>query len=161
MHSEPTTEHQWLHQLVGDWKFEAEFCMAPDQPPMKHTGSEIVRSLGGLWTIGEGMGEMPDGTTHTSIMTLGFDPKKGRFIGSFVASMMTYLWPYEGSLNTERNLLTLDSHGPAFSGDGSIVQYQDIIEIVDDHHRILSSQVQGSDGKWTKFMTTHYFRKSN
>ncbi|TXT39001.1 MAG: ribulose kinase [Planctomycetota bacterium] len=61
MHAEPQKEHQWLQRLVGEWTFEAECSMGPDQPPMKSTGSEVVRSLGGLWTIGEGQGEMPDG----------------------------------------------------------------------------------------------------
>ena len=48
--SEPQKEHQWLHKLVGKWTFEGECSMGPDQPPMKNTGKETVRSLGGLWT---------------------------------------------------------------------------------------------------------------
>lgn len=135
--------------------------MAPDQPSSKSIGSEIVHSMGGLWTIGEGIGEGPDGTTHTSIMTLGFDPVKNCFVGTYVSSMMTHLWPYNGSLNQERTILTLDSEGPAFSKPDAMAKYQDRIEIVDDHHRILTSQIQGEDGQWTKFMTAHYFRKTN
>ena len=56
---EPQKEHQWLQQLVGKWTSETECSMGPDQPAMKTNGKETVRSLGGLWTIGEG--EMASG----------------------------------------------------------------------------------------------------
>ena len=34
MTAEPTKEHQWLQQLVGEWTAEMECVMGPDQPPM-------------------------------------------------------------------------------------------------------------------------------
>jgi hypothetical protein len=61
-------------------------------------------------------------------MTLGYDPQTQRFVGSFVASMMTHLWPYNGTLNAEGTVLTLDAEGPSFAGDGATAKYQDIIE---------------------------------
>jgi hypothetical protein len=149
-------EHLWLSRLVGDWNFEAECLMGPDQPPVKTTGSQTVRMLGNLWMIGEGEGECPDGTMAKSIITLGYDPEKQRFVGTFVASMMTHLWPYDGTL--QGDVLTLDSEGPSFSGDGRS-KYQDIVEIVDDDHWILRSRMPGEDGKWIEFMTGHYRRK--
>ena len=155
---EPQKEHQWLQRLVGEWTFEAECSSGPDQPPMKNTGREVVRSLGGLWTIGEGEGEMPSGGTCRSIMTLGYDPQTGRFVGTFIASVMTHLWPYNGSLDAAGKVLTLDSEGPSFAGDGKMAKYQDIIEFVSDDHRILSSQFLGEDGQWVPFMKAHYRR---
>src|SRR6185295_16595790 len=88
MHTpEPQQEHKWLQRLVGEWTYEHEASMGPDQPPMKGTGTESVRSIGGLWTVGEG--EMPDGSPATTIMTLGYDPQSKRFVGTFIGSMMT------------------------------------------------------------------------
>jgi hypothetical protein len=156
MKADVAKEHLWLQRLVGDWSFEADCIMGPDQQPAKTTGSQTVRMLGGLWMIGEGEGDCPDGTKAKSIITLGYDPQKQRFIGTFIASMMTHLWPYEGTL--EGNVLTLDSEGPSFSGDGAIVKYQDIVEFVDDDHWILRSRIPGEDGKWVEFMTAHYRR---
>lgn len=156
---QPTKQHQWLHRLVGDWSFEGECNMGPDQPAIKNTGSETVRSLGGLWTIGEGVGAMPGGGECTSIMTLGYDPRTERFVGTFIASVMTHLWPYNGTLDAAGNKLTLDSEGPSFADDGTMAKYQDIIEFVNDDHRILSSQFMGPDGKWVPFMKAHYRRK--
>jgi Protein of unknown function (DUF1579) len=151
-------QHQWLDRLIGEWIYESECNMGPDQPPSKSKGFEVVRSLGGLWTIGEGEGEMPDGNTGKTIMTLGYDPQSDRYIGTFVASMMTHLWIYNGSLDATQKVLTLDTEGPNFS-ESAMTKYQDIIEFVSDDHRILRSQILGDDGNWNHFMTAHYRRK--
>ena len=155
---EPQKEHQWLQKLVGEWTFESECVMGPDQPPMKSSGSESVRSLGGLWTLGEGQGEMPGGGIGTTLMTLGYDPARKRFVGTFIGSMMTHLWVYDGALDPDGKVLTLDAEGPSFTGDGKLVKYQDIIEFKSDDHRVLSSQMLGDDGKWLRFMTANYRR---
>jgi hypothetical protein len=159
MHAEVQQEHKWLQRLVGEWTYEHECSMGPDQPPMKASGTESVRSIGGLWTMGEGHGEMPDGGPATTIMTLGFDPQSTRFVGTFIGSMMTHLWIYNGTLDASGKVLTLDTQGPDFSGGPGLIDYQDIIEFVDDNHRTLSSQLRGPDGQWQKFMTAHYWRK--
>lgn len=157
---EPQKEHHWLRRLVGEWTFESECSMGPDQPPMKNQGQETVRSLGGLWTIGEAVGEIPEGGTCETVMTLGYDPKIDRFVGTFVASIMTHLWLYNGVLDTAGNVLTLDTEGPGFADDGTMAKYQDIIEFLDDDHRILSSRILGDDGQWHPFMKAHYRRMS-
>ena len=156
----PQAEHHWLHRLIGEWTAEMRCNMGPDQPPMVSTGREIVRSLGGLWTIGEGTGEVPGsgGAMSYSIMTLGYDPASKQFVGSFIASVMTHLWVYHGTLDATSRVLTLDTEGPGFTGEGPLVKYQDIIEFVTDDHRTLSSQTLGPDGKWVRFMEAHYHR---
>jgi len=157
--AEPQKEHEWLQKLVGEWTYESEAMMGPDQPPLKSGGTESVRPLGGLWTVGEAQGEMPGGGPATSLMTVGFDPQKGRFVGSWIGSMMTNLWVYDGELDAAGRVLSLYSEGPAMSGDG-MAKYRDAIEIVSDDHRVMTAAVQGEDGSWSQFMTTHYRRKT-
>lgn len=157
MHEQPAAEHQWLQKLVGNWTTETECVMGPDQPPMKSTGREVVRSLGGLWIVGEMTGFGPNDTDHVSLITLGYDPRRKHFVGTFVTSVMTYLWPYDGTLDAAGRKLTLNSEGPSFSSEG-LARYQDIIEILDDNHYTLTSQVQGTDGAWQQFMTIHFHR---
>lgn len=159
MKAEAQKEHEWLQKLVGEWTCEMDCSMGPDQPRQKLSGSESVRSIGGLWVQTEGRGEMADGSPSTTVMTLGYDPQKQRFVGTFIASMMTYLWLYEGRLDASGRVLTLDSEGPSFVGDGSMAKYQDIIEWRSDDHRLLISQVPGPDGRWQEFMTAHYRRR--
>jgi hypothetical protein len=159
MQSEPQKEHQWLQKLVGEWTSEAEMTMKPGEPPVKSQGTESVRSLDGLWILAEGKGDMPGGGTATMILTLGYDPQKKRYIGTWVGSMMSHMWVYNGTLDAAGNVLTLDTEGPSMAGDGKMAKYQDVIEFKSDDHRILASLVLGDDGKWQRFMTAHYRRK--
>jgi len=158
MFAKPQKEHEWLQQFVGDWVSEMDCSMGPDQPRQKSKGKESVRSLGGLWMLGEGQGEMPDGSIGLTLITLGFDPAKGRFVGSFVGSMMTHQWLYDGSLDESGKILTLDSAGPSMTGDGAIMPYRDVVTIVSPDHRTLASYTPDGNGGWTEFMTAHYRR---
>src|SRR5690349_22514050 len=149
MFSEPQKEHRWLDRLVGEWTSESECSMGPDQPVMKTQGVEVVRSLGGLWIVAEGEGEMSDGGAAKSIMSIGYDPQSKRYVGTFIASMMSHLWIYNGSLDAAEKVLTLDADGPDFAGK-STAKYKDSIEFVDDDHRIMTSRVLGEDGTWNQ-----------
>lgn len=153
-------EHRWLERLVGEWTYEMEAAMKPGEPlTVMDRGRESVRSLEGLWVVCEGRTEMPESNgSTTTIMTLGFDPAKGRFVGSFVGSMMPSLWIYDGELDAAANLLALDSEGPSFITEGETAMYRDTIELRGDDHRVMTSSYQGEDGSWTQFMTTHYRR---
>lgn len=159
MQAEPQKEHQWLQQLIGEWTSEAECSMGPGQPSTKSYGTERVRMVGGLWMVGEGQGEMPGGGTATMIMTLGYDPQKKRYLGTWIGSMMTHMWHYDGEMDASGRILTLSAEGPSMAGDGTMAKYQDIIEIKSKDHRTLSSRVLGPDGTWNHFMTAHYRRR--
>jgi len=107
---------------------------------------------------------MPDdGAIGHTVMTLGYDPVNGRFVGTWIGSMMAHFWIYEGHLDESRKVLTLDCEGPSMAADGAVTgeataRYQDVIEILAPDHRTLSSQVLGEDGEWKRFMTAHYRR---
>ena len=154
--AKPQKEHQWLQKLVGEWTIEGEGQGPLGEPPHKSSGTERVRTIGDLWIVGEGEMEMA-GEAGTTLLTLGYDPQKKRFVGTWVGSMMSNLWVYEGSL--VGNVLTLDCEGPSFEGDGKTSRYRDIHEIKSDDQRELRSEILGDDGKWTQFMTATYRRK--
>ena len=164
MHVEPQKEHQWLQKLVGEWTYEHDCSMGPDKPPEKFRGTETVRSLGGVWAVCEGRGQMPGGGAATTIMTLGYDPAKKRYVGTFIGSMMTHMWVYEGQLDATGKVLTLDTEGPSWTPEGKVVEgkmakYKDVIAFKSDDYRTLTSNLLGDDGKWQEFMTAHYRRK--
>lgn len=156
----PESQHRWLQQLIGDWTFETEATMGSDQPPMKSTGTERVRTLGDVWILCEATGNMPGvDAPHSSITTLGFDPKRCAFVGTFIGSMMTSMWIYEGSLDATQRILTLSTEGPSFTDDGSTSQYRDIVTLISADERMLTSVVQMADGRWNQFMKCMYRRK--
>ncbi len=159
MQAEPTKDHQWLQKLVGEWTYESDCHAGPDQPPAKAKGYEIVRPLGGLWVLCEGQGEMHCGGPATTMMTLGYDPQKKRYVGTWIGSMMTHLWVYDGVLDASGRVLTLETEGPSIAAEGKFAKYRDVIDFKLDQHRVLTSHVLGDDGKWNEFMTVDYRRK--
>ena len=94
-----------------------------------------MRSLDGTWVLVEGEGEMPGGGgPATTVMTLGYDPQKKRFVGTWIGSMMTHLWIYDGELDASGRVLTLESEGPKMDAEGKLVEgqvakYRDIIDL--------------------------------
>ncbi|HEY8478161.1 MAG TPA: DUF1579 domain-containing protein [Chloroflexota bacterium] len=159
MQSEARKEHRWLQQLVGEWTFEVEVSAGPGKPPEKVSGVESVRSLGDLWVLAEGRIEGPDGHS-TTVMTLGYDPRQGRYVGTFVGSTMSHLWVYGGELDPGERVLTLETEGPTMTAEGTLAKYRDVIEVKGDDHRVLTSSVLGDDGVWHPFMTASYRRKA-
>jgi hypothetical protein len=160
MHTPPHKEHQWLRRFVGEWTTESEMPGENGQPPTKLFGSETVRPLGDLWVIGEGRGDMPGGGTATMVLTLGFDPQKNKYVGTWVGSMMTHLWVYEGSVDPAGTTLTLETEGPNFANEGKTkTKYREVIEFKSDDHRVFSSHMLGDDGKWTQIMQMQYRRR--
>lgn len=158
MHVEPQAEHAWLQKLVGEWTSEMEASMGPDKPPETFRGTDTVRPVGGVWVQCEGQGQVPGGGPTTTFMTLGYDPARGRFVGTFFGSMMTHLWVYEGGLDATGQVLTLDTEGPDFTTPGKLAKYKDVIELKADDHRVLTSHTPGPDGQWVQFMKADYRR---
>ncbi|HEU0079890.1 MAG TPA: DUF1579 domain-containing protein [Longimicrobiaceae bacterium] len=158
MEAERQQEHRWLERLVGEWTSEMEMAMKPGEPPQTFTGTESVRSLGGLWVLCEGRGEMPGGGESTTIMTLGYDPAKRRFLGTFIGALSTHMWIYDGELDAAGDRLTLHTEGPAYPDETRMAKYTDTIEFRGDDHRVLTSRVQDEGGAWRQMMEVHYRR---
>lgn len=157
--TKPEPQHEWLQKLVGEWTTETVMNMGPDQEPMTSTGTESVKSLGGLWAMGEGKGKMPDGNEATTYYALGWDVTFKEYRGCFFGSMTSHLWKYAGELSADGKTMTLNCEGPSFTRDGETANYRDVIEIIDDNYRTLTSWGESDDGQWQKYMTMHVRRK--
>jgi len=154
---QPTKEHKWLSQLAGEWETEGEMNM-PGQPPMKSTGTESGHMLGGFWYIGEGETTMMD-MKAKSVLTLGYDPAQKKFVGTWIDSMMGYLWSYEGGLDESGKVLTLETRGPCMLKGGEMTNFRETIEIKDKDTRVFTSSQQDEGGNWRKMATMTYRRK--
>jgi hypothetical protein len=104
MNPEPQREHRWLEGLVGEWTYESEPCAVPGQEPAKFTGSESVSSLGGPWVVGHGKGDMPGGATARTMITLGLDSQRKRFVGA--VQFTQQLWTSPNPPPVQRDFLT-------------------------------------------------------
>ena len=155
----PTKEHEWLGQLVGEWESEFSAVMGPGQEAMKGKGTESVRKLGGFWVVGEGKSEMM-GMAVSSVMTLGYDAGKKKYIGTWVDSMQNHMWKYEGTVDEAGKVLTLETEGPNPMLPGQMSKFRDIIEVKGKDQKELRSMILGPDGKWFTFATVKYTRKA-
>lgn len=154
----PQKEHQWLNQLVGEWDTEGEVYMEPGKPPIKSTGTESARMLGGFWLVCDVNGEFMEMAMEAKL-TLGYDPEKKKYVGTWVDSMTSYLWNYEGSLDESGKILTLNTEGPCPQRGGQMTEFKEVIEIKNKNERVFTSSMQEDDGTWTKLVSVHYRRK--
>lgn len=150
--AKPREEHGFLKKMVGTWDVTSE--MSGDTPWV-----EVVRSLHGIWYVGEGNGDMPGGEgPATTVLTLGYDPAKGKYVGTWLGSMMDHLWVYEGEVEPDGKTLNLYTVGPSMSGEG-MADYREQIIFLSDDHRVFNSSAKQADGSWKQFMEAHYRRK--
>ena len=164
MKIEATNEHRWLQKRVGRWVGEGEAQMGPEAPPEKWKIPEQVSQVGDVWVQARAEGEFPGCGSAVTIMTLGYDPVRKHFVGTFIGSMMTHMWVYEGDLEADGRTLTLRADGPAFGPDGKVIagktaKYRDVVAMVDDDHRTLTSFMQADNGEWMQIVQARYRRE--
>lgn len=153
MECQPVKQHNWLKRLVGEWTYSGQCAVEPGGAPMTFEGTERVRSIGDLWIVGESTGTMPGGTPATMILTVGFDLALGRFVGSWIGSMASYMWVYSGFLDDAERVLTLETEGPSMKDPTKRTKYRDITEWVSDDRRLFRAMILGDDGKWEQMMS--------
>lgn len=132
----PTAEHAWLKQQVGKFVVTEGDML----------GTETWSMIGDVWLIGRGEGA-GEGQQHVYQYTIGFDPELGKFVGTFITSMMTKIWRYEGWLDGD--ILVLEAEGPDFTGEGTTT-YRDHYKLEGGTRTIWSLVLK--DGDWTEFM---------
>jgi hypothetical protein len=155
---QPQAEHEWLRQFVGEWETEGQALAAPGEPAMTCKGTMRSRMLGGFWVVSESQTEMT-GASVKAIQTIGYDPEKKKYVGTWVDSMINHLWKYEGEVDETGKKLTLEAAGPNFLAAGKTAKFRDAYEFKSPDHIITTSQMQGDDGQWVTFMTGHARRK--
>lgn len=154
----PAREHEWLKQLAGEWDSKIEATMEPGKPPLKCEGTEFARAVGGFWIVAEHRNVVM-GQPMTGVMTVGYDPEKKKYIGTWVDSGSHHLWRYEGTVDAAGKTLTLEAEGPNPMAQGKMAKFRDSVEVKDKDHKVLRSAIQTDDGKWVTFMTGNYTRK--
>ena len=158
MGTKPVAEHEWLQNLVGEWRVESEMVMGPNGEIARSEGTESVRSVGGLWAVGDGRGTMPDGTPLTMMNGIGYDVSFKEYRAFWLMSASSHLWKSVGTLSDDGKTMTLDCEGPSMTEDGKTAPYRDVIELIDADHRTLTAYHQDEKGGWQRMMKATYTR---
>lgn len=154
----PAKEHKLLEQFAGEWTCESTAQIPGVDEPMTCKGVESSKVMGGFWLMAEGEADMM-GDKMTSLLTVGYDAKKKHYVGTFVCSAADYMWEYTGKFDDTGKKLILSTTGPAMMDPDTMVEYQEVLELVDADHKTFTSSVKGDDGKWTEMMKMEYTRK--
>lgn len=154
----PQKEHELLQRFVGDWETEAEASAGPDQPAMECHGKMHSRALGQLWIVTEVENNMM-GTTMRAVQTIGFDPQKRKYVGTWVDSVMNHLWKYEGSFDEASQTLTLEAEGPNMISPGETGLFRDVYIFMSPDQIDTQAQMQQGD-EWITFATGTAKRKA-
>ncbi len=148
---------EFLEQLTGDWSVVSEATLGPGEEPVRMESREVARLIGGKWLVGESTAA-PDEQPFTSILTVGYDPSREQFVGTWISSRQTHMWQYTGELDVSGTVLTLETEGPIMGDPTRTAQYREIIEIEDADHKVMRSLILGPDGEWFEFARAEYRR---
>ena len=154
----PTKEHEWLHQLAGQWEADLEVMTEPGKPPMKLKSTENTRRIGGFWIVSESevtASAMP----FARALTLGYDPQKKKYIGTGVDSNSMNIAHYEGSVDAAGKTLTMEGEMPSPFEAGKSVRVREVIELKSPDQKTVTTSVQGPDGSWFPLVTVNARRK--
>ena len=154
----PTKESEWLKPFVGEWEVEMESLAVAGMPAMKCKGTFSARAIGNQWIVADSVAD-PGGVKMVAVLTVGYDPAKKKYVGSWVDSMQTHMWIYEGTVSEDGKTISLLADGPGFADPAKTAKYKDAWEFKSKDHLVLTASVLGDDGKWTTFMTANYKRK--
>ncbi|MDJ0836520.1 MAG: DUF1579 domain-containing protein [Acidobacteriota bacterium] len=152
----PQPEHELLKRFAGEWQFEKRSAPADGAPPQRvGSGSVEAEMLGGFFVVCKWSGDLYE-TDFKAVQTLGYDVDKGRYSGSWVDSIMSYRWQYDGSLEAVSKELVITAGGPGPGDDTAKFRERYRFDSADTI-TVVARMLQ--DGQWVTFMTTHLTRK--
>ncbi len=150
-------EYEFLKRFVGQWDCENEMFIEPGKPPAKSKGSMTSHMVGNYWVILAVNGEFL-GQPYHGQGTFGFDSlKKKKYVGTWADSMSDFLWHYEGTVAGTK--LVFASEGPNPEEPDKMIKIRDTWEFTGMDQLVLTSEMQGLDGKMTTMLKVTCKRK--
>lgn len=152
----PGPQHQKLAANAGVWDAAMEFHN-PDGSAMKSTGvSTMTHGLGGFWLFDDFTGDFMGAPFHGKGAT-GFDPVKGKYVGTWMDSMSPSMMVLEGDFDAAGKVLTMT--GMVVGMDGKPAKHRMVTTHVDAKTMRFEMFVTGADGKEMKMLTITYTRR--
>jgi hypothetical protein len=153
----PGPEHQKLAKDAGTWDCVVE-TTGPDGKPSKSKATSVCRMQpGGFWLVEDFTGDFMGQPFHGHGV-LGYDPLKGKYVGSWCDSMTPSLMVTEGTFDKDGKVLTTTGQGPGM--DGKMTTLRLVTTAKDDNTRVFQMFMPGPDGKEACGLTITYTRRA-
>lgn len=149
---------KWLDHFVGNWEAVSRGQSGENQPPVESTGTIVGTRIGDHWLMNRMEVRVMD-MKITGVQMIGYSSEKKKFVGTWVDSMTSFMWQYEGTLSNDGKTLTLEAKGPSAVPD-QLTLYQDVYHFKATDLIEITSRVQDANGKWVTYMTGTAKRQS-
>ena len=151
----PSPEHEKLQSKIGVWDVDCFYSMNLPEP-VQAKGRETIEALGAFWTVGRFEVEL-HGSSILGRSTLGWDPHKLAYIGTWMDSATPFFYYFEGHFDEAGTVLKLegDNTDPISK---NLVLYRSEEEYSDNDHRVLSLFVESKPGFETQLLRYEYTR---
>ena len=153
----PGEPHEMLANLAGSWTTKTSAWTEPDKPPMEGTGiCEHKMLLEGRYLQQEYTSEMM-GSPFTGINLIGYDNHTKKYVSTWIDSMSTGIYCFEGTANADGKTITQESsYDDPVRG---LTVWRSVTKIVDNNTLEYEMYLTSKGGKKEKMMEMTVIRK--
>ncbi|MGE3820361.1 MAG: DUF1579 domain-containing protein [Isosphaeraceae bacterium] len=155
----PGKEHALLSQDVGTWEATIKMWTDPQGEPQVSKGTETNTLMpGGLWVLSKFEGEMM-GTTFHGQGQNGYDPVRGKYVGTWVDSMSTSPIVMEGTYDEAKKALTMTGETVDPSGAKGLMKIVSTIKPDGGRSSVFLMKSEATGPDFVKVMEIDYAKK--
>ena len=153
----PGAQHKLLASLAGSWITKTRASMEPGKPKVESTGTcEQEMILDGHYLQQTYSGDMM-GNPFTGINLIGYDNHSKKYVSTWVDSMSTAIYYFEGTASADGKTITqVSSYDDPVRGP---VLWRSVTRIVDDNTLEYEMYITPKGGKEEKEMEMTVSRK--
>jgi hypothetical protein len=154
----PGAPHKLLAEMAGSWSVKSRWWMDSHEPPMESTGtSEQKMVLDGRFLQQDFSGDMM-GSPFAGIGFTGYNNHTGKFVSTWMDSMGTGIYYFEGSAGADGKTITQTcSYDDPVRGS---LLWRSVTMVVDGNRLEFKMYTTDSSGKEDKMGEMTYTRKS-
>lgn len=154
----PGPPHQQLASMEGVWQTKTRCWTESGKPPLESTGtSEQKMLLGGRFLQQVFTGEMM-GKPFTGIGITGYDNHTGQYVSTWMDSMGTGIYFFEGTASADGKTITQKSrYDDPIRGP---MTWRSVTKIMDENNHLFEMTSTDKSGTEEKMMEITYTRKS-
>lgn len=150
----PMEEHKMLKMDEGKWQATISMWNEQNKVTAKYTAIETNEMIGELWSIGKLQGQIA-GTDFSGFATLGYDPVKKKYIGTWIDSTRPEITEMEGNYDSKTKTLVL--FYTSLDQNGNPGKRKNVMIYQDKKTRDFTMFIKQNE-KWVKSMTILYQR---
>ncbi|HEX6811692.1 MAG TPA: DUF1579 domain-containing protein [Planctomycetota bacterium] len=154
---QPGPEHKKFAASAGTWDAVLESVDHEGKPSKSKGVSEAKVTMGGLWLVEDFTADF-GGMPFQGHGVTGFDVSKGKYVTTWVDSMLTSFLVLEGNFDKDGKILTMTGMG--VGNDGQPAKYRNVFTWKSADSYVFEMFLTGKDGKEMPALKITYTRRA-